>query len=780
MRAACISALVIAVAVDTSACALIDAVSGGDSDARDPEGYIDAQENLPDDGGGGGDGGGSADGGLQVEFESAQLWAIHPPIAQAGAVVRMEGEFTTTDENRVYFSELASEFPVTPLGVGRATFQVSSSVTHYAGDVRVSAESTSSHWAWLRLTPFRLGLTRIQDHYPQTNGARTMPVLDVARMGHTSHVVDGWVYAIGGVSDHTIARAEINADGSVTPFSLHVNAMQQARHGHTSVRLGPWLYVLGGEYSGGALGSVERANIESSARSVGAFSGYQHALVVPRSGAAVAVLGSFVYVIGGGWGSDLASIERAEIDKDGNLGPFELLTHTALVTPRLLHSVHVIGDHLYAIGGRATSGDALAGVERAPISPNGDLGNFVPVQTLLQKRAGHVSVVLGDRIYVLGGAADAPLDSVESATIDTGGDVGMFGPAGFALPEARADATGVTVGNDLYLIGGHRDGSATTSVARGPVILEGGLSSTVSMQSGFLSQLRRGHAVAAASDWLFTFGGVASGADHIGRVASLANGVLNLPFVQLGQWDNARSGGCTAVLGERIFFVGGANQAGTAQTMVEQTGFSSMLATPLDPSTRALDTPRAETACVALGGYLYVIGGEDSAVLDTVERAPFDAAGNLTGDFVPVGGVTLQTARKGHTVAVLGDYLYVIGGVGSGGGDLASIERAAISPDGIVGAFSAYGSLPEPRNGHATMAIGPKLYVFGSDSRYDFQAATIDADGSFSSFADAAPAFAHYRHRSASIVVGNFLYVLGGEKDTDISGEVLRIFLEDE
>ncbi|MFN3432323.1 MAG: kelch repeat-containing protein, partial [Candidatus Sericytochromatia bacterium] len=130
----------------------------------------------------------------------------------------------------------------------------------------------------------------------------------------------------------------------------------------------------------------------------------------------------------------------------------------ALRLARYGHTSIVLGRHLYVLGGIHGTRPTWD-VERATILPDGRLGPFtaVPGLALSHARAGHTSVVVGDRLYVIGGRDGAGfLGSVEHAPIGPDGHLGPFSPTpGVDLATPRGIATSALVGQYLYVIGGH-------------------------------------------------------------------------------------------------------------------------------------------------------------------------------------------------------------------------------------------------------------------------------------------------------------------------------------
>src|SRR6185295_14966369 len=109
---------------------------------------------------------------------------------------------------------------------------------------------------------------------------------------------------------------------------------------------------------------------------------------------------------------------------------------------------------------------------------------------------------------------------------------------------------------------------------------------------------------------------------------------------------------------------------------------------------------------VVLGANLFVIGGTGPiGAVDSVEQVGFDAGGEMTA-FTAAAATALAPASSGHTSAVIGNYLYVVGGLGDTG-TRELLQRASINVDGSLAGFANH-PLPliHPRSGTTTAVIG--------------------------------------------------------------------------
>lgn len=705
----------------------------------------------------------------------AELTAIEPSIANTGDVIALEGTFGETVTVEFPGGTLQ---PATVLGAHRAAVTVPATATD--GDVTVMAGSSTLGPVRFRRASFAMGLGAFEDALEQPDGARQCATLATPRTSHTSVVIANYFYVLGGISKglplSTLEQAVIHADGSLgPPTTISGVTLVTARYAHTSAVIGHYLYVVGGFDGKTALTSVERAPINADG-ALGAFETVAGVtLAVARQGHTSAIIGNYLYVLGGaGGGGYLNSAERAVIHSDGSLDAFSTVPGVVLTTARGGHTSAVIGAHLYAVGG-FDGNTALNTIEQATIHPDGSLDSFTMLSgvTLVTARNNHTSVVLGSQLYVLGGVGVAGAsNSVEQATIQPDGSLGAFSTVpGATLTTASSGHTSTVIGNYLYLVGGSNN-SGPNGIARSQIDADGLLGSFATVPVALVTA-RYGHTSAVIGNYLYLIGGFAGIARSktVERAMINADGSLG-PFATVpATLVAARYGATSAVIGNYLYVLGGNGGGSTVErAMIDATGSLGSFATV---SGVTLVTSRFYHASAVIQNYLYIISGDaDGALTNSVERAPINADGSL-GPFTTVAGVTLVAARYAATSAVLGHYLYIIGG-NTGG-----TERAMINPDGSLSAFTAVpsASLAVARFFHTSEVVGSYLYVVGGNAGTTERAA-IHPDGSLDAFAalpGAALATQRFGHTSA--VVGNYLYVLGGQAGSDTLNTVERATL---
>jgi hypothetical protein len=693
--------------------------------------------------------------------EPCAVFAIERSLANAGEQIAIEGELGETATVR-FPGGVDQE--ATILGTQRARVEIPAGAT--AGTLSVSTGGSSFVFPFQR-AGFELGIQPFRARFEQTDVARPMPRLALARTGSRALVTDRFVYVIGGGSGSLIGgprfvnidRAAIHADGTLGSLASSGVALANPRSFHAVVAIGGHVYVLGGNGGPGGVFTIERATVTDGV--LGAFAVQAPTLSTIRFGHTAHVIGRSVYVIGGAEmpANGLTSIERATIANDGTLGPFQIVDSVNLRTARFGHSSAVIGDFLYVFGGNSGMAQGVrATVERAAINPDGTLGQFETVNglTLVTARQDHTTVVLGGFVYMIGGRGAGPIATIERAAINADGTLGAFAVvSNRTLVTPRSGSSHALVNEHLYVVGGE-DAAVLASVERASFDASGALGAFAPLQDTAIPSGHIAGAAAVVGRKLFVAGGniqlAVAGATiapdgAIGAFA--AESPLSLQLTQPS----------VAVIDRGLFVLGGLNLNLTGRVeraVVDDAGVLGGFSLQ-----SSLAVPRVGARAVAIENFLYVLGGGEVSTL--VERATINPDGTLTA-FATVAGVDL--ARTGFTIAVIGDSLFVVGGT-EGGTERDDVLRATIAADGSLSAFAPVAgvTLDTARTDHASSVIGGFLYVYGGragvSALSSIERAPINPDGSLGTFA-AVGDLGEARGNALGTITNGTLCVFGG------------------
>jgi len=416
---------------------------------------------------------------------------------------------------------------------------------------------------------FALGLgTLFQREYDQAGGGQQMPRLVTPRTSAGSIVVGDWLYLVGGSGgsgEHlgSVERARMNPAGCIERFAIVPGVtLANPRAGFGMARTASYLYVIGVGNATGTNLPIERAAVDADGN-LGLFQAEGGpALQTPRNAFRTEVVGDHVYVFGGSnaAGAAVRSTESARIADDGVLGPFEAYAAADLVTARWGLGTAVVGEYLYVVGG-FDGAMALSGAERARIDGSGQLGAFetVPGVTLSQARNKFGLVVVGNGLHVFGGVGGAWLNSGERAPINADGSLGDFQSA-TSMTAPRHDAAYALAGNHFYALGGDTP-TVLASVERVSLNVSGNLGSFAEVTGAAAWSARYGFGSVVAGRYLYLYGGFdGSLRNDVWRAPIDAAGNLGT-FTEVASaaaWS-ARNAFGSAVLGNFLYLYGGSD-----------------------------------------------------------------------------------------------------------------------------------------------------------------------------------------------------------------------------
>lgn len=571
----------------------------------------------------------------------------------------------------------------------------------------------------VRKTTFPLGLQPFFPYYEQTGNARVTQVMQTARSYHVASIDRDYLYVFGGQGPasalDTIERALVNADGTLYRFETQPVTLTTPRRRATLVGFHDRVYIIGGEHGTGALSSIDTTTIAAD-HSVGAINDAGVTLTTGRAGAASAVIGPYVYVMGG---NGLKTVERALIRSDNSLGPFQD-TGLQLSDSRYGASAIVAGKSLYVIGGVGAAG-YVATIDHATINADGSLGTVTPgvfdvaAQALPAARAFHTSTLIGQRIYVAGGEAmGTPLAPTAIADLTVDGDFTTAFTAAASLDTARAGATTHLIGNKLYVLGG-----------------EGG-----TLQAGFDQASIMGNATTVAAPMVL-------------------NGVT-VPSTRIDY--------CMAVLGRNIYLFGGRN--GTQTIEHATVNVDGSLTTFVNDAATLSNNEHSYCGTVVAGKHVYVIGGQYAAANNTTyERIPINDDGTIGTPETPVAnGNPLGVGAFGITSANISVFWFA--GQSYNGTTLtlpnSYIYNYAQSTNGELSTSNNQSGSLSTTNAYVRSAtFGKNVFILGGNAVATSYFPFTAASGTLGAVV-AGPSFVTARAQPALAYAGNKLFVFGG------------------
>jgi hypothetical protein len=289
-------------------------------------------------------------------------------------------------------------------------------------------------------------------------------------------------------------------------------------------------------------------------------------------------------------------------------------------------------------------------------------------------------------IYSLAGySGTASLQDLLFAKIDVStGDMGSFNSSGVVVTP-RWDLKAIVNNGYVYAIGGCGDGAAPQDcVSMQPEIQtfqlynnDSGSPVDYTVGANLFTGDRTGAGSTILNGYLYVAGGCASTStiDCDTAVSTVqyspidANGNLGT-WLAGGALPDVRAWGQLEAVGGTLYFIGGQNSGGTAQTSVFwTTGITSGNPTwNGTAATQSLPSARSQHGATVWNNRLYVTGGfgsggtcASSGVCDTVYVSPaLPSGGNITGTWQT--STTFNIDRSGHTTVAYANNLYVIGG----------------------------------------------------------------------------------------------------------------------
>ncbi|MFA6454178.1 MAG: tail fiber domain-containing protein [Microgenomates group bacterium] len=173
-----------------------------------------------------------------------------------------------------------------------------------------------------------------------------------------------------------------------------------------------------------------------------------------------------------------------------------------------------------------------------------------------------------------------------------------------------------------------------------------------------------------------------------------------------------------------VYVLGGNSASGDVSTVYRSTVTSGNLETFATTNQgqlpQVLSKHSSSTVSISGTNYVYVIGGiNGSTAQSTVYKSTVDGSGNLSSfDTTNQGQLPAALYSTSSNIATVGgtSYLYVLGGINSGGSKVSTVYKAQIGATGDIGAFSTTGQNQLPAAlgslSSVTATVGTSQYIY--------------------------------------------------------------------
>jgi alpha-tubulin suppressor-like RCC1 family protein/uncharacterized protein YjbI with pentapeptide repeats len=285
-------------------------------------------------------------------------------------------------------------------------------------------------------------------------GSAAMPT---PRFTHAVGTYGTKLYAWGGMTNYSYVNPAMSVDlyDTATGAWETIGTWGNPGFFQAGVQVGSGLYLFGG-LTGTSTDTVVATwqefnlwDFYNDPNPASTWWGPLTVMTTPRASAGAGRLGTATVVSGGYSATGFTVLASAET-VNGTQGGTAV---APMSTARYDHAVAVVGSRYYAIGGRNASSAPIAGVEVFD-GTNWAAGPSLPIPLF-----GSATVVLGTKIYVLGGATTGLAVTNAVYVLDTAAPAPAW-TAAPPLPVAVAYPGAAVIGGSIYVVGGDIGGGS--------------------------------------------------------------------------------------------------------------------------------------------------------------------------------------------------------------------------------------------------------------------------------------------------------------------------------
>ena len=547
---------------------------------------------------------------------------------------------------------------------------------------------------------------------------------------------NGYLYIIGGYNGSsyitTTHYAPLGADGTIGTWNTTAALNTAAGDAGVAIYNG-YMYVVGGETgtSGTYTSVVQYAAINSSG-TLGTWN-TTTALSNAQGNHHAAAYNGYLYVLNSNGGGTTTTVQYASINSVGTVNGWA--NTSSLNTARVYESLVAYGGYLYAVGGNSTSSVEYAAIN----SSNGTLGSWTATSSMSIARGGNDAFVASGYLCAVGGDtvnSGTETATAECASIKNDGSLNAW-QSNTSMAGAVHRGQIAYYNGYVYSVSGKIGGSRVATSYYAAVNNGGsGAAGAVLTSSNNFTNGRGLLGAVAYKGYLYVLGGVDSSSVYYNDVQYAA---IN-PDGTVGTWSltasfiNARGGLGAFASGGYMYILGGYDGT-TYYNDVQYAPINSngtlgawhYTHSSTDDGTSfvaGFNTARYGLGAFAYNGYLYVLGGKDSAGYDSdTQYAPLNSNGTI-GTWQ--ASTSFTTGRRDFGVTAYGGFVYITSGDKGATTYLSDTQYAPLESNGEIGTWSTTSVLESTTAVLDTVAYNGYLYGIGGLFRVNFTIADIN------------------------------------------------------
>ncbi len=604
------------------------------------------------------------------------------------------------------------------------------------------------------------------------------------RANACAFIYNGYVYIMGGSGTtyyNDIQYSQLGANGAPGPWTTNANSFTTARYTFACQAVNGFAYIMGGNSGPAFLNDTQYAAINADG-SIGTWTSTA-TFTTARDSFASAEYNGYIYIIGGYSGSAfLNDIQYAKPNANGSITSWQTNSVTLPVVNNQL-SAYAYNGYLYEAGGYGSGYNATAYV--APINADGSIANWVETASFTTARQDLGFIAYNGYLYIMGGdAGAAPFSDIQYAPIQAAGYLNnTWTTNATSLTTGRNSFPAVAYNNHIYIFGGYQGGNGGTiySDTQYATINANGSIGSWATTSTF-ANYRYGEQVVAASGYMYLMGGQGGSGgstfySDIQESTINANGTLGTWSTLSTTLPNSVSSFQATVYNNYLYILGGSlAKAKGSYTYLSSVYYAALGTTSASvgafTQTSSFTTARILFFASAYNGYLYLMGGEDSAgtSYNDIQYAPINANGSI-GSFI-TNTTSFTTPRYAFGGTIDNGYVYIMGGY-NGTTYFNDTQYAPINANGTIGTWTASTTMPNAEELFPVVSFSGYIYTLdGWNGSTDVTATYYSSQdnggpGTLSAWTTESPnQLPILWGYGQTLAYNGYLYIIGGSNQT--------------